>query len=207
MKWHQVASICIFGTIATLPFIAPVLAHTSQYPTEAEIQSALEDLPQAVREVPGPGARDIRSIAEVETLTFFVEEWSQVDSSIAPFLGTYEGLGESLQVYPSRTRGQVCIIRSGYGSNGTWNLFGLGTVIEHQIYTTGDLGQYILFEQRGGIASKHELQNSERDYLALVGIDNGQAELSAWSLPTPLGSPSADIIQKFNESGCTTALP
>jgi len=76
----------------------------------------------------------------------------------------YLGLEEILRIYPSKTRGQVCIILSGYGRNGVFHTFGLGTVTENRIYTTGNLGQQILFQQRGGTAGRDGIPNEQRNY-------------------------------------------
>jgi len=89
MKWNQVASICIFGTIAIFPLASSVLAAFDGYPTEVEIQSVMGDFHRAVTGIPGPGTRDRRSPSEITDLSSFIEDWLQFDSSTAPFLGTY----------------------------------------------------------------------------------------------------------------------
>jgi hypothetical protein len=206
-KWKQLASICIFGTIGMFPLASSVMAAFDRYPTEVEIQSAMGDFHQAVTGIPGPGARDRRSPLDVTELSSFIEDWSQFDSSIAPFLGTYSGVEETLRIYPSRNRGQVCIIRSGYGRNGVIYTFGLGRVTENKIYTTGDLGQQILFPQRGGTAGRDRVPNEQRNYLVLVGIYNDQTILNAWGLPTPLESPDDSVSEEFRKFDCMLEKP
>ncbi len=44
----------------------------------------------------------------------FAENWSRRDSAVAPFLGKWAAIEETMDIYPSTTQGQVCIIGTDY---------------------------------------------------------------------------------------------
>ncbi|MFB2917832.1 hypothetical protein [Aerosakkonema funiforme] len=185
----------------------PVIAQSQRYPTDAEVQRLIARFRQHKQVV-----ADERTPLQIRIRDTFVRAWSQSDSSIAPFLGEWFSVletsyAQSLMIYPSSSRGRVCIIHGYFpdGDDPSSFLFAMGSVSNGQIrIDRGDLGRSLVIKQGND--------------LALLGIYKSQgADIWKFSYPKPLKQPTipslqnkpeaAKIIQQFNVNGCTAYPP
>lgn len=199
----------IATAIATLIALLPITAdskpeqRSQRYPTEAELKILAQRLKQAVDQMPqtiqsAPVYSEQRTPVEKQRVQAFVKAWSKLDPPVAPFLGQRQVINTQ-RIYPSRTRGQVCIIES-YWFSDTDNgvQFSTGTVEAGKLRTTA--GQ-ILWR--------------DRDYLGAAYIKASQPQLNIWPYPT-LVQPPAQIdtlkynqlvLQQFQAAKCLAELP
>lgn len=174
-----------------------------RYPTTAEIQKLREKLRQQIQALENSGeVQDSRTLAEKQRREAFVRAWSRVDPSAAPFLGNWLGYEEGLSIYPSNTRGRVCLIYIAP----TEAELRLGTVSNGQIRTTD--GAILL---------------QEGDYIAIAHVSDNQADIP---VEIPYHSPRVlesarqfaqssatnaqqvnQVVRAFNSAGCTASLP
>ena len=172
---------------------------SERYPTATELPRLREKLRQQIR---SSNIQDTRSPAEKQSREAFVRAWSRVDSAVAPFLGDWSGYEEGLSIYPSNTRGRVCLIYIGIQEAE----LSLGTVSNGQIRT-----------------NQREVILKEGDYLGVASVRNNQPDIlveTPYSFPVSLRTPRQfaessrttteevnKVVREFNAAGCTAALP
>jgi len=198
----------IFGLSLTIlsTSLLPALAQSERYPTDAEVSELMN---RFQRQTQATGNKP--TLSETRSREPFVSAWSKVEPSLAPFLGEwYMGQDTSyasvLWIYPSRTRGRVCIIHGYYpdGEDSSTLSLATGFVEKDKIHITGeDLGRSLLVKQGND--------------LALLGIYDRGGDVFKYSFPRPLEPPTTSslnnapeaskIIQQFNATGCTASLP
>ncbi len=172
---------------------------SERYPTATELQRLREKLRQQIRSL---NITDRRSPAEKQSREAFVRAWSRVDAAVAPFLGDWSGYEEGLSIYPSNTRGRVCLIYIGIQEAE----LSLGTVSNGQIRT-----------------NQREVILKEGDYLGVASVRDNKPDIfveTPYSFPISLRSPRQfaessrttteevnKVVREFNAAGCTAALP
>jgi hypothetical protein len=124
----------------------------------------------------------------------FAENWSG-NPAVAPFLGSWSGWEETMDIYPSTTEGQVCII---YTSEPEAN-FRLGNIRNQRIYT--DRGAVIF--QQGNYVGVAWSDNKE------TGIEAG---VNVYRLIAPTEVPTREslnywteasrVLEQFKAAGC-----
>ncbi|GET37737.1 hypothetical protein [Microseira wollei] len=179
---------------------SPVLAQSQRYPTNAELRQLLRTFNTVPSSANLP-TEDRRTLSEKRALESFVTSWSRVDPAVAPFLGQWGGIEESISIFPSNVRGRVCIIFMGSGESSAD--FDIGNVSNSQIRTNRSFGRSLIIRQG--------------NRLGLAGIYRNGAGISAYEFPRPLRIPTnssllnlsnaSRIIQQFNAAGCTNSLP
>jgi hypothetical protein len=122
--------------LASIIISSPVSATPERYPTNSEIKILRQQLRQQSIKMKSsePGRsyiRDRRTSSERQARNSFVKSWSKVDSSIAPFLGSWGGYEDTYHIYPSKMRHKVCIIGTGEGHG----RFTTGTISNCSIFT------------------------------------------------------------------------
>jgi len=183
-----------------------VLAQTRQ-PTNAEIKRLRQELQQQIRRAKnnnvGAGyLQDRRTQVEKKTRESFVRAWSKTEPGLAPFMGIWSGYENSEHIYPSNTKGKVCIVSTGegYGS-----------------LTTGILSNGLIKTNGGGVLFK------EGNFLGFALLKNGRFVSNNGEIPLhsprpiePLNrlleyifeaSEKNQISQQFKAAGCTSSLP
>ena len=201
--------VALMVNIIILGCCLPIIAQQSKrYPTENELQQLMNRFRSFVAS-PQPGNRDFyirdrRNETETQKLKAFVRAWLPVNPDVAPFLGQWTALEETLDIYPSTIKGRVCIL-------------------ETFIPTANDIG--ISFAQ--GTISGKQIRTSERtilvqqgNYLGVTFINtsNNQAGIYEYAWPKPLVDlaklmsyiSQADrnrLLQQFKEAGCSDTLP
>jgi hypothetical protein len=92
------------------------------------------------------------------------------EPAAATFLGDWSAIEESMLIYPSRTKGQVCIIETFIlGMNDSGFAFTLGKVVRGQVQIDN---RKILIRQDA--------------FLGAAGVYNGKAGLYEYANPRPL---------------------
>jgi hypothetical protein len=192
--------------LVSISISIPALATPERYPINSEINTIRQQLRQQSIKMKSsePGRsyiRDRRTSSERQARNSFVKSWSKVDSSIAPFLGSWGGYEDTYHIYPSKTRHKVCIIGTGEGHG----RFMTGTMSNGNILTEN---RTVLF--REGI------------YLGGVNIRDGKPQsigeipYHSPTLPKPIveftsssleEAEKSSIRQGFKENGCISATP
>jgi hypothetical protein len=176
---------------------------SERYVTATEVQILREKLRQQIQAgQSGNNILDRRSLSEKQTRESFVRSWLRIDASVAPFLGNWVGYEEGLGIYPSRTRGRVCLIYIGIQAAE----FSLGTVVNGQIRT-----------------NQKEVILKQGEFLGIATVFNNKADIP---VATPYHSPTVPqaardfarssrtnaqqvdkVVQEFQAAGCTATLP
>ncbi|MEY3256957.1 MAG: hypothetical protein RLZZ29_2092, partial [Cyanobacteriota bacterium] len=136
-----------------------VLAQTRQ-PTNAELKKLRQELQQFIRSVKnnrtGVGylqVQDRLTQVEKKTRESFVRAWSKTEPGLAPFMGIWSGYENSEHIYPSNTKGKVCIVSTGEG----YGRFDIGVFSNGVIITNN--GQ-VLFKE-GNFLGSGSLRNGK----------------------------------------------
>jgi len=217
MKWRSPCSLIISLAIITIGSLS-VYAQSQRYPTNAEIQQIIQEFQQRAssppysRECCGGTERDTRTPVQRQPLESFVKAWSQVDPSVAPFLGWWANNDGEIGVYPSNVRGRVCVIRA---SPAPSYKFSVGSISSGKISLSGDLAGRVLLNQRNMSGNTFLL-------VAYVGSDNiaraapgsdiytyPELPQTPTKLPLSKANPQENsrMIREFNTTGCTVSLP
>ncbi|MEH2030434.1 hypothetical protein [Nostoc sp.] len=177
------------------------LAQTRQ-PTNAELRRLRQELQQLINSTKKNRAihiQDGRNQAEKQARESFVHAWSKVEPGLAPFFGWWWGYEDTRYIYPSNTKGHVCVISSseGYGS-----------------FATGILSNGVIQTSRGEVLLK------EGAYLGSALLDKGRFVRNndiPFNSPRPLepltkleisdSQQKNTISQQFNAAGCTNLKP
>jgi len=181
-----------------------VLAQTRQ-PTNAELKKLRQELQQFIRSVKnnrtGVGylqVQDRLTQVEKKTRESFVRAWSKTEPGLAPFMGIWSGYEHSEHIYPSNTKGKVCIVSTGEGSGSLTN--GLIKIN----------GRKIMLFKEGNFLGSALLKNGR------FVSDNGEIPLNNPRRIEPLNrllesifeaSEKNQISQQFKAAGCTSSLP
>jgi hypothetical protein len=193
--------------LGSIVISSPVSAAPERYPTNSEIKNLRQKFRQQIIKMKsdkvGSGyIRDRRSSFERQARNSFVESWSKVDPSIAPFLGSWGG-DFYYHIYPSKKRQRVCIIWTdeGHGgfidgtiSNGTI-LIGNGTVLFREGFYLG----------KGYIQDGKFQLNTDIPYNSPT-VSKSVVEITNSSLPREEAEKNL-IHQGFKENGCTSSTP
>ncbi|WP_341734516.1 hypothetical protein [Microcoleus sp. EPA2] len=120
MKGRSLLSLIVsFAVLATGSL--SVFAQSQRYPTNVEIQKIIREFQQRAssppysRECCGGTEADTRTAAQRQPLKSFIKAWSQIDPTVAPFLGWWVNNDGDIGVYPSNVRGRVCVIYASPG--------------------------------------------------------------------------------------------
>ena len=109
--------VALMVNMIVLACCLPIIAQQSKrYPTENELQQLMNRFRSFVTSPP-PGNRDFylrdsRNETETQKLKAFVRAWLPVNPDVAPFLGQWTALEETLDIYPSTIKGRVCILET-----------------------------------------------------------------------------------------------
>jgi len=179
--------------------------------SEQEIQSLINSvqLSRVVNRVTDRvGLDDKRSQLEINSINQFVRAWQKADPSIAPFLGNWSAYEESLELYPSIVRGQVCVVREYFAGSreGTKRLLNVGKVSGDKLITDGELGKKVFVKRKGILRkpSTSEFPIQEVEYVGMFGSIKGSTDFSAYIFPIKLKEINDS---RFNRLGCTASLP
>jgi len=164
-------------------------AQTQSYPTDEELQRLMPDFRRQVEYWSEYEEPERQSEARA-----FAENWSRRDPAIAPFLGKWAAIEETMNIYPSTKEGQVCIIHA-FSTPEPEVDFSLGNVLNQRIYP--DEGGVII--QQG-------------NYVGIAGRNGNEANVYVYRLIAPAEVPtraslsnwrgSDRVIEQFKAAGC-----
>ena len=186
-----------------------VLAQTRQ-PTNAELKKLRQELQQFIRSVKnnrtGVGylqVQDRLTQVEKKTRESFVRAWSKTEPELAPFFGRWVGYENSSHIYPSNSKGRVCVFETAEGSGRlTTGVFSNGVIktnIGEVLFKEGNyyLGSALLKNGRF-VGNNSEIPlHSPRPVESLSGLLEYIFEASEKN----------QISQQFKAAGCTSSLP
>ena len=184
-----------------------VLAQTRQ-PTNAEIKRLRQELQQQIsrtknNNVGASYLQDRRTQVEKKTRESFVRAWSKTEPELAPFFGRWVGYENSSHIYPSNSKGRVCVFETAEGSGRlTTGVFSNGVIktnIGEVLFKEGNyyLGSALLKNGRF-VGNNSEIPlHSPRPVESLSGLLEYIFEASEKN----------QISQQFKAAGCTSSLP
>ena len=193
-----VAASVSFGVSNDWMAIAQDVQKSPRYLSDQEIQVLKTE---SLARFAGGGRyfQDRRPSSEISKVSDFVNAWQKSDPSISPFLGNWAGYEESLAIYPSQTKGQVCMILTFYDGSRTQNIFNLGKVSGNKLLTNGGLGKRVIVKDRGTLKSGETI-----DFIAIFGILSGREVVGEFWSQRQLLETSDSRLARF---GCTASLP
>jgi hypothetical protein len=110
-KRALISLIMSFAIVATGSL--SVFANSDRYPTDAELKKLRMELEKQIDFLRQIIRKDSSEISQLKT---FRAAWSKVDPDVALFMGAYRALEEEKFIYPSSTKGRVCIMEPGCNS-------------------------------------------------------------------------------------------
>jgi hypothetical protein len=193
----------IFATVMAAGIVRGAIAQyvqkSERFLSDQEIQS-LESKFQSytASRGGGPAWKDSRKSSEVLQITDFVNGWQKIDSSIAPFLGNWEGFEENLLVYPSINRRKVCVIYR-FNENGYHFLFNIGKIVGNKLVSDGQFGKSIIIRN-----TAPDRSGNKATFLASYVSYRNSGTVNVYAFPTKL---KAINDNRFTRLGCTASLP
>ncbi|QSV71402.1 MAG: hypothetical protein HEQ20_12370 [Aphanizomenon flos-aquae KM1D3_PB] len=182
-----------------------VLAQTRQ-PTNTELRKLRQELQQQIRRTKnnnvGAGhLQDSRTQVEKNTRESFVRAWSKTEPKLAPFFGLWVGYENISHIYPSNSKGRVCVVETAEGSGRlTTGVFSNGVIktnIGEVLFKEGNyyLGSALLKNGRF-VSNNSEIPlRSPRPVESLSGLLENIFEASEKN----------QISQQFKAAGCTSS--
>ena len=174
-------------------------------PSKTEIQTAKNNLRQRVQSLKGGSSshyiKDRRNSKQIQARNALVDSWKQTEPELAPFIGLWSGYESGWSIYPSNTKGKVCVIQGDEENNFTTDI---GTIIDGNIYT-----------QKGKVLFK------DGNYLGVGKIDNNRfVGINDVPLNSPTAlrepvlfknisgiSPSIGVLKPYVDNNCTASSP
>ena len=179
---------------------------SSRYLSAQEIKSLDPEFDRSIRFMNAFAGEALRTYSiQIDRI---VNAWQKSDSSMpqfAPFLGTWSYFDDvSLHIYPSQTKGQVCIVEAVVGYPPAYNF---GTVQGNRLMSDGELGKIIITRKN----SSRTKSGKEGVFLAKYSFANGKRSVLPLHFPRHLGLNAfkgIGILDKgrFIRMGCTTSL-
>jgi hypothetical protein len=167
-----------------------------RYPTVAEIADLHGELRQSIPQLLTSGFHtDWRTPEQRQQRAALVAAWTEVDSEVAPFIGEWVAIEESLGIFPTATPGVVCIVDTYLGGSE----FERGMMVAGALYT--DSGSVLV---------------PEGEFLGNFFVTEGEAYSYPYSHPSPLQDPAdiaiyasryPDVVAAFEANGCLVPTP
>ncbi|MBW4460344.1 MAG: hypothetical protein KME47_08910 [Nodosilinea sp. WJT8-NPBG4] len=191
MRQLQLGSVWVL-VLASLA--QPAIAQSERYPTATELQQLAQELRRKIPDLQASGFySDRRTFEEWQERSAYAEAWADFDPAIAPFLGEWTAIEESLYIYPATARGGVCVLDVYLDES----KFYTGQVRDGKLYT--DQNQVFFLDD---------------NFLGNASVSENQPSLYEYAYPLPLPNPSEELGQYYSEtvtafeaSGCLVGLP
>jgi len=188
-------------------------SRSERHLSSQEIQYLIDNS-QINRVVSAVSSRDFddrRSEHEITRFNQFVSAWQKADPSIAPFLGVWKANEEQLELYPSTTQGQICVVMEYFAGSreGTKRLLNVGKVSGNKLITDGELGKRIFVKKRGVLQKNRSSVSTSREveYMGMFGSERGRSYFSAYIFPTSRLRQDEYFIKRLTKLGCTAEFP
>jgi hypothetical protein len=216
MKKRSLVSLIVSCAVLATGSLS-VYAQSQRYPTDAEIQQLIREFqqrassPPYARECCGGWEADTRTAVQRQQLESFVKARSQINSTVAPFLGGWTNNDGDIGVYPSNVRGRVCVIHASHAPS---YKFSVGSIDKQHIRLTGELAGKILINQKNQSGNVFLLvAYVDRDNVARA--EPGSDIYTSPELPkdpTKLdisrvnSQENSKIVREFKAAGCTASI-
>ena len=182
------------GGVVLMSLALPSIAQSERFPTDVEMAPLVQEMRQRRPDLQASGFyTDRRTLAEQWFVDEFANTWAAVDPAIAPYLGEWTAIEESLYIYPSTTPGEVCVLDI-YLDLGD---FYTGQVRDGRVYTTNNL-VFLL----------------DGDFLGSTFVVDSQPGIYEYAHPRPLPDPAEslgeyypELVTQFAAANCVTGLP
>lgn len=175
--------------VLLLPKLA--IAQSLRYPTETELADLIQTFRLRIPQLMQTGYyTDRRTADERQQREAQVAAWAEVDGAIAPFLGEWMALEESLAIFPAQNPGEVCVIDSALEESDFYR----GSIVDDKVYT--DVGLVFVLDS---------------GFLGSTFVTNNGAGLYEYANPLPMSDPSTSqyyqqyqpaMIERFQAAGC-----
>ena len=174
----------------------PSFAQSERHPTAAEIEDQLQAMRQNLLHLRQTGIYDDRRPHNMRLQRdTFAEAWSEVDETIAPFLGDWTAIEENVAIYPTANPGEVCEIDSYLDISD----FYLGQVVEGHLVTDINL-TFVL----------------DSGFLVSTFVYDDEAARYEYANPWPVEDPTTssyfteyhpELVEQFQQAGCLIEDP
>ena len=181
-------------------------SYSSRYLSAQEIKSLEPEFERSIKFMNAFSGGALRTYSM--QISRIVNAWQQTDPSMpqfVPFLGTWTYMDDvSLHIYPSRKKGQVCIVEAVVGYPPAYNF---GTVQGDRLVSDGELGKIIITRKK----SSRTKSGKEGVFLAKYSFANGKRSVLPVHFPRHLGLndfKGIGVLDKgrFTQMGCRTSL-
>lgn len=192
------------STLAILLMSIPAGAQSERYPTHTEIEALAQQMQQNIPKLLETGFyTDRRTSEELQQREALVDAWTEIDAAIAPFLGEWFAIEESLAIFPAATPGEVCIIDNYLGGSE----FYLGKVVDGSVYTDTNLVFFVEGDFLGSVfVSQNEVDFYEYAHPRAL-IDPETSPLHIDSVASAFAENYPDVVEQFQTTGCLPGLP
>lgn len=183
------------SSLFVLAMTFPGWTQTERYPTNEEINILIQQMRMDIPQLLETGVyRDHRPPEERQRREAFVDAWANVDALIAPFLGEWFAIEESLAIFPTENVGEVCIVNIYLGES----RLHFGRVTDGRIYT-----------------DRNTVFALDSGFLGSIFVYDGEAGLYEYANPLPLIDPTTSpffkqypgVVRAFQEAGCLAKVP
>ena len=188
-------------------------SRSERHLSNQEIQYLIDKshLSRVVNAISSRDFDDRRSEHEITSFNQFVSAWQKADPSIAPFLGVWKANEQQLELYPSTTQGQICVVMEYFAGSreGTKRLLNVGRVSDKKLITDGELGKRIFAKKRGLLQKNRGAVSTSREveYMGMFGSERGRSYFSAYIFPTSRLRQDEYFVNRLDKLGCTKNFP
>lgn len=217
MKGRSIPSLILSCVVFATGSLS-VVAQSQRYPTDAEIDEIIREFQNRAssqpysRECCGGWEPDKRTTSQKQPRESFVRAWSQVDPTVAHFLGWWVNNDGEIAVYPSTVRGRVCVI---HVSPRPSYKFSVGSIYKQHIRLNGELAGRVLINKKNPSSNVFLLVafvDSNNVASATPGSDiytYPQLPQDPTKLDVSKSNPqeNSKIVREFKAAGCTASLP
>jgi hypothetical protein len=208
----RVTSLLSLVLIATqITFTSKVLAQSSRYPTEEELQRLSQEFEEDII----PKMRRTRQYGNGRrspSLDSFVKAWSKVDPEASIFLGLWNKTVTDIMIYPSSVRGRVCVIRTLPGGSRQVDIsFGQGNVVNGRlkVETAGWYGDYgkteMVLIRNGNYMGTASASGNKTFIQPFSSFSDSLRPIE--SLQSSNTANGRKVVKQFYALGCTSSLP
>jgi hypothetical protein len=172
---------------------------SERYPTEQELRTLTQQLKRNIPKLKKSSMyRDRRTPVERQQVKSLVDAWAKADPAIAPFLGTWTAIEESMSIYPSTTQGQICIIEIFLADQGSGVSFSTAIVAGNRLR-----------------ANDQTVKIKEGEFLGSAFVVQGKPGIYEYAHPRPLDNPGTmdflrekpEILEQFEQADCSISSP
>jgi hypothetical protein len=163
-----------------------------QYLTENDIKQVRKEYEKEQQHILKSVYRDSRSLQERQQIEQFEALWKKNDPTITPFIGSWGAIEETTTIYPTNTKGRVCVVDtfmpSSENNPDSGFRFRMGSVVN------------------GQIQDKQSTLIREGGLLVSIGVHQGKVNSYPYAYPRAVStiedSFPLKIKEQINKNGC-----